>query len=177
VAEIICQGAPSTPGGFIRHGGRLQIGRVGDINSLRRATSYRYAWAASSESADIPLSKAKVLHSEWEAEVDNRFAVLSAKQRGEGHDLTRREVRALAGEWYRWFVGQHEENPEEDSRSRDLSEALWHLLESVAVDHHETREIDFEAPEVRQEIHPKLADEAETAQFLASKGEVLTPTQ
>lgn len=79
--------------------------------------------------ADIPLSKAKVLHSEWEAEVDNRFAILSAKQRGEGHDLTRQEARALAGEWYRWFIGQHEEDSEEDSRRRDLSAALWHLLE------------------------------------------------
>jgi integrase len=47
-------------------------------------------------------------------------------------------------------------------------------LELVAADL-ETREIDFEAPEVREEIHPKLADEAKTAQFLASKGEVLTP--
>jgi hypothetical protein len=28
---------------------------------------------------------------------------------------------------------------------------------------------------VREEIHPRLADEAKTAQFLASKGEVLTP--
>jgi hypothetical protein len=32
-----------------------------------------------------------------------------------------------------------------------------------------------DAAEVRAEIHPRLADEAKTAQFLASKGEVLTP--
>ena len=34
----------------------------------------------------------------------------------------------------------------------------------------------FEAPEVREQIHPLLADEAKTAQFLASKGEAMTPT-
>jgi hypothetical protein len=45
------RGAHPTPGGFIRSGGRLQIGRVGDITSLWWATSYRYAWATSSESA------------------------------------------------------------------------------------------------------------------------------
>jgi hypothetical protein len=39
----------------------------------------------------------------------------------------------------------------------------------------ETYEIDMEAPEVRAEIHPRLADEAKTARFLANKGEVLTP--
>jgi integrase len=89
-------------------------------------------------------------------------------------DLSHREAHALAGEWYLWFVGQHEENPGKSSRWNGLREALWHLLELVAVDD-ETREIDMEAPQVREEIHPKLADEAKTAQFLASKGEVLTP--
>jgi hypothetical protein len=39
----------------------------------------------------------------------------------------------------------------------------------------ETLEIDMGAPAVREEIHPRLADEAKTAQFLASKGEALTP--
>jgi hypothetical protein len=39
-------GSPSTPG-------RLQIGMVGAINSLRWATSNRYAWATSSESAAV----------------------------------------------------------------------------------------------------------------------------
>jgi hypothetical protein len=37
---------------------------------------------------------------------------------------------------------------------------------------HDSGVIDWE--EVRQEIHPRLADEAKTAQFLAGKGEVLT---
>jgi integrase len=124
--------------------------------------------------AGCPLHRAKVLRSEWEAEIDSRIAALRAKRRGEGRDLTQREAQALAGEWYRWFVGQHEENPGKFSRWKGLRDALWHLLESVAADY-ETHEIDMEAPEIREEIHPKLADEAKTAQFLASKGEVLTP--
>jgi hypothetical protein len=61
--------------------------------------------------ASLPLPKAKADHSEWVAEIEGRFATLRAQQRGEGHDLTERQARALAGEWYRWFVGQHEENP------------------------------------------------------------------
>jgi hypothetical protein len=54
--------------------------------------------------ADCPLQRAKVQHSEWEAEVDNRIATLRAKRRGEGRDLTHRQTHALAGEWYRWFT-------------------------------------------------------------------------
>jgi hypothetical protein len=62
--------------------------------------------------ASLPLSKAKADHSEWVAEIESRIAALRAQHRGEGHDLTEeRQARALAGEWYRWFVGQHEENP------------------------------------------------------------------
>jgi hypothetical protein len=42
----------------------------------------------------------------------------------------------------------------------------------------QAREInpDWQAPEVREEIHPKLADEAKAAPFLASRSEALTPT-
>src|SRR5258708_2342241 len=126
------------------------------------------------ERADCPPPTAQVLHSEWIARIKSQIEALRAKQRGEGHDLTHRQAHALAGEWYRWFVGQHEENPGKYSRWDSLRSALSDLLIDVAGDP-ETGEIDMEAPEVRTEIHPRLADEAKTAQFLASKGEVLTP--
>jgi hypothetical protein len=74
--------------------------------------------------AGCPLHRAKVLRSEWEAEIDSRIAALRAKQRGEGHDLSQRAARALAGEWYRWFVGQHEENPGKSSHWKGLRDAL-----------------------------------------------------
>jgi hypothetical protein len=39
----------------------------------------------------------------------------------------------------------------------------------------ETRTIDLDAPGVKAEIHPLLADEAKTCQFLNGRGEALTP--
>jgi integrase len=124
--------------------------------------------------ADCRSQRAQVLFSEWQADIKNRIATLRAKQRGEGHDLTQREARALAGEWYCWYVDQHEENPGEPRRWAKLREILFLLLEDAGGDP-ETLEIDMKAPEVREEIHPRLADEAKTAQFLVSKGEALTP--
>jgi hypothetical protein len=59
----------------------------------------------------LPLSKAKVDHSEWAAEIESRIATIRAKQRGEGHDLTPHQAQGLAGEWYRWYIRFHEENP------------------------------------------------------------------
>jgi hypothetical protein len=60
---------------------------------------------------DVSPQRAKALRAEWEAVIETRFATLRAKKRGEGHDLTQKQAHALAGEWYRWFTGPHEENP------------------------------------------------------------------
>jgi hypothetical protein len=56
-----------------------------------------------------PPQRAKVLFSEWQAEIDNRIATIRAKKRGEGHDLTQRDAQALAGEWYSWFLSHHDQ--------------------------------------------------------------------
>jgi hypothetical protein len=125
-------------------------------------------------SASCPRPTARMRHLEWEAEVQGRIAAIRGEQRGEGHDLTRRQARALAGEWYRRYVNQREEDPRRPRGWAKLREILFLLLEDVGGDP-ETLEIDMGAPAVREEIHPRLADEAKTAQFLASKGEALTP--
>jgi hypothetical protein len=48
-------------------------------------------------SASCPRPTARKRHLEWQAEVHGRIAAIRAEQRGEGHDLTRREARALVG--------------------------------------------------------------------------------
>jgi len=116
-----------------------------------------------------------VLFSEWQADIDNQIKAARAKQRGEARDLTQKEAFALAGAWYCWYTTTCDDNPGDASHWAKLHEILWDRLIDVAGDY-ETREIDFEAPEVREQIHPLLADEAKTAQFLASKGEAMTPT-
>jgi hypothetical protein len=44
---------------------------------------------------------------EWLADVETRIANIRAQQNGEGISLTRLQARALAGQWYDWFVGRH----------------------------------------------------------------------
>ncbi len=44
---------------------------------------------------------------DWLAEVEGRIAAIRAKRNGEGVALTQRQARALAGEWYEWFVARH----------------------------------------------------------------------
>jgi hypothetical protein len=120
------------------------------------AALYRKRWEELFRAPpDSTPQRAKVLRAEWEAEIENRFDTLRARQRGESHDLTQRQAHALAGEWYRWFTSAFEENPGKRHHWDGLHRTLIELLEDVAGDP-ETMTLDLEAPEVRQEIHPRL---------------------
>jgi integrase len=129
---------------------------------------------------DCTPQRAKVLRAEWEAEIENRIDILRAKQRGEGHDLTRSQAAALAGGWYRWFVAQHAENP---GTAEDWDIARLLVQEEIA---EATREWDIdpvrmqgedrtEHPDAKAAYRPMIADIGKIAQFLASRGETLTP--
>jgi integrase len=127
--------------------------------------------------AGTPAHEAKILASEFLAEVETRIATLRAAKRGEGQSLTQRQAFALAGEWYVWYVGRHEENPGTPGKWNDLFVALIDRLEDHApheVIEHGWRNLDWtREPEVLDGIRPQIADEAKTAQFLAAKGIVL----
>ena len=50
---------------------------------------------------------AKQLFNEWSAEVEGRIKAIRAEHKGDGVSLTRQQTRALAGEWYDWFIARH----------------------------------------------------------------------
>jgi hypothetical protein len=120
-------------------------------------------------------AEAKVRISEWTAEVETRIATIRAAQKGERQSLTQRQAFALAGEWYVWYVGRHEENPGTPKQWNDLWVALVDHREDHAPDEvfeHGWRDLDrwTRLPQVLDGIRAQIADEAKTAQFLASKG-------
>src|SRR5262249_47389627 len=128
--------------------------------------------------AGISAHEAKIRTSEFLAEVETRIATIRAAQTGEGQSLTQRQAFALAGEWYVWYVGRHEEGPGAPAKWNDLFVALVDRLEDHAPDEvleHGWRDLDrwTRLPQVLEGIRPQIADEAKTAQFLASKGIVL----
>ena len=61
--------------------------------------------------AGTPAQEAKARVGEFSAEVETRIASLRAAKTGEGQSLGKRDAHALAGEWYQWYVGRHEEDP------------------------------------------------------------------
>jgi integrase len=131
------------------------------------------AWEAIfSAPADTPVHRAKALHAEWLALVERRIGAIRGARvnNGAALDLSQRGADALAGEWYRWFLAQHVDNPGSASRWSSLREILWDRA-ALAGDA-ETGEADFNDPEVLA----GLDIEARASQFLADRGISLSKT-
>lgn len=133
--------------------------------------------------ADTAKYEAKRHLGEWGAEIETRIATLRAKKNGEGQPLTRLNAIALAGRWYTWFVGQHENDPGPAKRWREMSDHLvWNVIYPEAPDgYHENPKADrnwewAKEPEVREAVRPQIAELARVATFLASEGKALNGT-
>ena len=115
-------------------------------------------------SASKGVSQAKQMFRDWETEVAGRIAAIRAERTGEGIALTPQQARALAGEWYDWFVARH---PLRDLQTWDLiRDDLWDALRD-AIGHEEWErgaqdELWREEEELRKEVRPILADLGET---------------
>jgi integrase len=127
--------------------------------------------------AGMKPQETKVRISEFTTTVETQIAAIRAAQRGEGQSLTQRQTFALAGDWYRWYVTRHEENPGTVEHWRVMWDVLITRLEDHGPDwviEEGWRDLEWaKEPEVRAGARPLIADEAKTAQFLASKGMVL----
>ena len=140
---------------------------------------YGAGWEAKlTVAATTSAHEAKIRTSEFLAEVETRIATIRAAQKGEGQSLSQRQAFALAGEWYVWYVGLHRENPGTPGKWNGLFVALVERLEDHAPDEvieRGWRDLDgwTRKPQVLEGIRPQIADEAKTAQFLASKGVIL----
>ncbi|WMT73866.1 hypothetical protein [Bradyrhizobium sp. Ash2021] len=132
---------------------------------------------------DTPHHEAKTRCAEWIADVETRIATLRAQSNGEGQPLTKLNAIALAGRWYTWFVGQHENEPGPAKRWHQMSDHLvWNVIYPEAPEsYHENPKTDphwewQKEPEVREAVRPQVAELARVATFLASEGMALNAT-
>src|SRR5262245_43936618 len=73
---------------------------------------FDYRWEAKlTLPATLTWPEAKARYGEWVTEIETRINSIRAGRNGKGQTLSQKQARALAGEWYRWFVAQHEDNP------------------------------------------------------------------
>ncbi|MDQ0510634.1 site-specific integrase [Ancylobacter amanitiformis] len=109
------------------------------------------------------------LHLEWDA----KFASLSKGVT----TLTRKQARALAGRWYRWFVASREDDPGTDPEGwlltletlRDLEPHGGVVDDGSDMEEHERPR----GPRTTQRVHAFLHDHGNLAQFFLNEGVTL----
>src|ERR1700733_1299281 len=115
-------------------------------------------------SGPVGLPQAKALHREWLSLVESRIANIRAARTGNGSTLTPQGARALAGEWYRWFITFMSAKKWSVSAWREYQEQAWDGVHAASVPPHaDWSDVDLD------HVRPLVADEAKTAQFLAAK--------
>jgi integrase len=113
---------------------------------------------------------------EWGAEIDTRFGNIRAARTDNGQPLSRKQALALAGEWYKWFVARYEEAPGDPRQWEGRWLGLLDDLEELAPSAVRTSANSgavwawIQTEEAAPLVRPIVADEAKTAQFLASRG-------
>ena len=92
--------APTKSGGFVA---RKRVPK--DVQSeYARLYGVRLGSALQRASRYAPSRLARAKHREWLHEIESRIANIRARRNGGGQSLTPKDARALAGEWYGWFV-------------------------------------------------------------------------
>lgn len=132
---------------------------------------------------DQPASEheARARFGEWIADIETRVGQLRAAQKCGPQPLTRQNAYALAGVWYAWFIGRHEDNLRTPRYWRALGDTLvWDTIRPHAPDEYEERpeadpHWDWRTnAEVQRAIRPAIANKAQTGAFLLERGLSLT---
>jgi hypothetical protein len=124
--------------------------------------------------------EAKARQAEFLATIERRIQAIREGNAGRTRPLSERQALALAGEWYRWYVGQHEDNPGSPERWEDLGERLAELMDhahSVVInkdDPDDDSKIQIDPKEWRDSRH-WITQDSGADRFLADKGLALTP--
>ena len=149
-------------------------------NNVREEYAKRYGpkhEAKFSAPVGTDALEARRLYREWLDEVEGRIAAITAERSGTGVALTKRDARALAGEWYDWFIGRFPLDDAYDMLWDDLWDRVQHAIQDEVteeeVDRHGYDRLWADREDVRAAVRPVLADIGETAQFLAAKKLVL----
>ena len=84
-------------------------------------------------------------------------------------------MRALAGEWYDWFLARHSPSERNWDEARDkVQDAMREVVGERRWEQNHPDDLWEQDEELRAATRPVLADVGETAQFLATKTLVLT---
>lgn len=115
--------------------------------------------------AETTDTRAKAEFRDWDASICSRIDALRAATTGAAISLTHRQIHALVGDWYGWFVAQHEEEPGTVEAWNDLAERLEAAYVRLQVE----TEDDAMHPNVRRWVRGVVTELAKIPTFLAER--------
>jgi hypothetical protein len=128
-------------------------------------------------SPGTPSRLAHAQHREWLSQIEARIANIRAERNGQGQALTPKDARALAGEWYHWFLDRqhlHPQPPEHWEWVRERAgEEIRNKLLCSPEEADDPDAVWEKSPGSRAEVRAFLSDQCETAQFLSSRRLIL----
>lgn len=147
------------------------------------AAKYGNAWEEKFRlEPGVSEHEARARFGEWLADIETRVGALRAAKKNGALPLTRQSAYALAGKWYTWFISKHECDLHTPLHWRALGDTLvWDVLRPHAPEEYEQRPKDDPnwdwklSPEVRGEVRPAIAIEAQITAFLLEQGLNLSP--
>lgn len=154
--------------------------RKGIPKDVREA--YKRAYGVSQEErfrrpASLSTGSAKAELRDWDATITSRIEALRAATRGEGRGLTHREAHGLAGQWYGWFVGRHQDEPGEPERWEHLHEQLEEARQRLVGRSVGTPDDDDDqpaSPAARRHVRATVTELGHVGTFLGEQGIRLT---
>src|ERR1700675_3654705 len=165
--------APAAKGGF--------VARKVIPFDVRSEYAKLYGWRTE-ERLNTGLMKvqlARAKHREWSSEIEARIANIRATRNGDGRSLTPKEARALAGEWYGWFVARIGKNnwPADvwEQYHAHMHSELYGPAMAGGMFAGDPLDLWERDAAMRERVRPVIADEAKSQQFLAAKRLVLNP--
>src|ERR1700688_4435850 len=176
---------PSKRGGFV---GRKRI-----PSDVREAYGALHAngqpvWEVWWRSGPMGSVQARARYREWLSKIESQIANIRAERKGDGRTLPPQEARALAAEWYHWYVARMAALNWPAPVWADYQARMWRGLDESAMMHgmmpgaldagtgmvegapldHWERDDDM-----RAHVRPIISDEAKVQTFLADKRLVL----
>ncbi|UYQ73977.1 hypothetical protein OF122_09530 [Pelagibacterium flavum] len=122
--------------------------------------------------------RVKIEFTEWVAEIEGRVAKLRAVVVGERQELTQKQIHALVGRWYDWFVAQYDESPLSPEAWESLFERYEDALSAASgnsLGAPEEQEEGFDARHTAL-VQARVQELAQLSSFLAIDGTTLSPT-
>lgn len=123
-------------------------------------------------SSSLPQGHAKADFRDWDAEITRRIEALRAKAADSEIRLTPRQISALAGQWYAWFVDQHSDQPGEPEDWDSCDEMLTAVYDRFNIGF-PGEDRDTIGAAAKRHIHAKLVEMGKVETFLAEHSQKL----